>query len=67
MLISFCLKYMHYTIGDSAPAPMFKVIEQPNDFAKTAKSLANKSNLNESQIKREEYFLIGFILGRTNR
>ena len=46
---------------------MFKVIEQPNDFAKTAKSLANKSNLNESQIKREEYFLIGFILGRTNR
>ena len=67
MLFSFCLMYMHDTIGDSAPAPMFKVIEQPNDFAKTAKSLANKSNLSESQIKSEEYFLIGFILGRTNR
>ena len=36
--VDFFLIEVHaYTIGDSAPAPMFKVIEQPNDFAKSVK------------------------------
>ncbi len=52
----FLLEVHAYTIGDSAPAPMFKVIEQPNDFAKSVKSLANSGNLNESQMKRLEFW-----------
>ena len=39
--LSFFLIEIHvYTIDDSAPAPMFKVIQQPNDFAKRAKVLS---------------------------
>lgn len=48
--VSFFLIEVHaYTIGDSAPAPMFKIIEQPNDFVKTVKALAEKGELNERQ------------------
>lgn len=52
----FLLEVHAYTIDNSAPAPMFKVIEQPNDFAKSFKNLANNGNLNESQIKRLEFW-----------
>lgn len=52
----FLLEVHAYTIGDSAPAPMFKVIEQPNDFAKSVKALANSGELNESQVKRLEFW-----------
>ncbi len=38
-----------YKIGDSDPAPMFKIIEQPNDFVKNVKALAEKGELNERQ------------------
>ena len=39
--VAFFLIEIHaYTIGDSSPAPMFKIIEQPNDFIKTTKSLS---------------------------
>ena len=55
--VDFFLIEVHaYTIGDSAPAPMFKVIEQPNDFAKSVKSLANSGDLNDSQVKRLEFW-----------
>lgn len=55
--VDFFLIEVHaYTIGDSAPAPMFKVIEQPNDFAKSVKSLANSGELNESQVRRLEFW-----------
>jgi len=55
--VDFFLIEVHaYTIGDSAPAPMFKVIEQPNDFAKSVKSLANSGDLNESQVRRLEFW-----------
>ena len=55
--VDFFLIEVHaYTIGDSAPAPMFKVIEQPNDFAKSVKSLAGSGNLNDSQVKRLEFW-----------
>lgn len=52
----FLLEVHAYKIGDSAPAPMFKVIEQPNDFAKTVKAYANSGELNDSQIKRLEFW-----------
>ena len=36
--VSFFLIEIHaMRIGDSAPAPMFKIIEQPNDFSKETK------------------------------
>ncbi|SDY47374.1 protein of unknown function [Ruminococcaceae bacterium YAD3003] len=52
----FLLEVHAYKIGDSAPAPMFKVIEQPNDFAKTVRAYANSGELNDSQIKRLEFW-----------
>ncbi len=52
----FLLEVHAYTIGDSLPAPLFKVIEQPNDFSKSVKALANSGDLNESQMKRLEFW-----------
>ena len=55
--LSFFLIEVHvFTIGESAPAPQFKVIEQPNDFAKKAKNMANSPDLNNSQAKRLEFW-----------
>ncbi len=39
--LAFFLVEVHvYKIGDSEPAPQFKVVEQPNDFVKTTKAMA---------------------------
>ena len=55
--LAFFLIELHvYKIGDSMPAPMFKVIEQPNDFAKKAKTLAKNPDLSNSQMKRVEFW-----------
>ncbi|MBQ9843068.1 MAG: DUF4268 domain-containing protein [Oscillospiraceae bacterium] len=55
--ISFFLLEVHaYKIGDSDPAPMFKIIEQPNDFAKTVKAVAKNTDLNETQRYRLEFW-----------
>lgn len=55
--VAFFLVEVHaYKIGDSDPAPMFKIIEQPNDFVKTVKSLSKKGELNESQTSRLEFW-----------
>lgn len=55
--ISFFLIEVHaYTIGGSDPAPMFKVVEQPNDFAKSVKAISHSADLNDSQIKRLEFW-----------
>ena len=55
--VSFFLIEVHaYTIGNSDPAPMFKIIEQPNDFAKTVKALAEKGELNEREIQRLNFW-----------
>jgi hypothetical protein len=45
-----------YKIGDSDPAPQFKIIEQPNDFVKTVKAVAKNTDLNESQKSRLEFW-----------
>lgn len=55
--LSFFLIEVHaYTIGESVPAPMFKIIEKPNDFVKSVKDLSKKGDLNESQINRLEFW-----------
>lgn len=55
--ISFFLLEVHaYKIGDSNPAPQFNIIEQPNDFVKTVKTVAKNSELNESQKQRLEFW-----------
>lgn len=55
--LSFFLVEVHaYRIGDSVPAPLFKIIEQPNDFAKNVRTLSRKTDLNESQSKRLEFW-----------
>ncbi len=52
----FLIEVHAYTIGDSVPAPLFKIIEQPNDFAKRAKILAKTSGLNEASAKYMEFW-----------
>lgn len=55
--VAFFLVEVHaYTIWNSEPAPMFKIIEQPNDFAKTAKSLSKKWELTEAETRRLEFW-----------
>ena len=55
--VSFFLIEIHaYKIGDSDPAPMFKIIEQPNDFVKNVKALAEKGELNERQKHRLDFW-----------
>ena len=55
--VSFFLLEIHaYTIGDSEPAPQFRIVQQPNDFAKTAKSMSQKGELNETQTNRLEFW-----------
>lgn len=55
--VSFFLIEIHaYKIGNSDPAPMFKIIEQPNDFVKNVKALAEKGELNERQKHRLDFW-----------
>ena len=55
--VAFFLIEIHaYRIGDSDPAPMFKIIEQPNDFARSVKAAVAKGELSEAQIKRQEFW-----------
>lgn len=51
--INFFLIEIHaYKIGDSEPAPMFEVIEKPNDFVKHSKAPNADKELNKSQSER---------------
>ncbi len=45
----FLIEIHAYKIGDSEPAPQFKIIEQPNDFAKIVKRISQDKGMNESQ------------------
>lgn len=57
--ISFFLIEVHaYTIEGSKPAPYFKIIQQPNDFAKQVKSLSRNSEMNDSQSSRLEFWTL---------
>lgn len=55
--VSFFLIEIHaYTIDDSAPAPQFRIVQQPNDFAKSVKNLSHTGALNETQTYRMEFW-----------
>ena len=54
--VGFFLIEIHaYKIGDSDPAPMFQVVEQPNDFIKNNKS-DNSVTMTKSQAQRVEFW-----------
>ena len=55
-LAFFLIEVHAYKIGDSAPAPQFKIIEQPNDFTRTVKIIAKSSDVSETQKKRLEFW-----------
>ena len=55
--INFFLIEIHaYQIGDSAAAPMFQIVEQPNDFIKESKNQKSTDTLNKSQSERLEFW-----------
>ena len=55
--VSFFLLEIHaYTIGNSEPAPQFRIVEQPNDFVKTVKSLSHKGDLSDAETHRLEFW-----------
>lgn len=55
--VNFFLIEIHaYRIGESDPAPMFQVIEQPNDFIKNNKSSSRDESMNKSQSQRLEFW-----------
>ena len=50
--VDFFLIEVHaYQIGNSDPAPQFKIIEQPNDFAKNIKAMTKTSEVGEMSAK----------------
>lgn len=55
--ISFFLIELHaYRIGDSLPAPKFEIIEKPNDFIKSTKSIKSDVEMNRSQAERLNFW-----------
>lgn len=55
-VLFFLIEIHAYRIGDSDPAPMFQVVEQPNDFIKSNKSLNKDESMNKSQSQRLEFW-----------
>ena len=55
--VSFFLLEIHaYKIGNSKPAPYFKIIEQPNNFARNLKNIAKDGELPKRKINRLEFW-----------
>ena len=55
--VNFFLIEIHaYKIGESDPAPMFQVVEQPNDFIKNNKTSSKDESMNKSQSQRFEFW-----------
>ncbi len=52
----FLIEFHAYRIGDSEPAPKFEVIEQPNDFIKSSKTIGSDSGNNKSQSERVAFW-----------
>lgn len=51
----FLLEIKAYKIGDSLPAPMFKVVEKPNNFIKSNKSIKD-GDLSKTQAERLNFW-----------
>lgn len=48
----FLLEIQAYKIGDSLPAPKFEVIEKPNDFIQSTRSMGSDKEMNQTQSER---------------
>lgn len=55
-LAFFLIEIHAFTIGDSKPAPQFRIIQQPNEFAKMVKEISKNTELNDSQTYRLEFW-----------
>lgn len=57
--INFFLIELHaYQIGNSDYAPMFQIVEQPNDFIKEQKGKKSTDTMNKSQSERLEFWTL---------
>ena len=57
--INFFLIELHaYKIGDSDPAPMFQIVEQPNDFIKESKNNKSADTMNKRESERVEFWTL---------
>ncbi len=55
--VSFFLVEIHaFVIGDSEPAPQFRIIEQPNDFVKNVKNLSMSGELGTTKAYQLEFW-----------
>ena len=55
--VAFFLLEIHaFVIGDSLPAPKFNIIEKPNDFAKTVKSVAASGEQSQTKAQYLEFW-----------
>lgn len=55
--VAFFLLEIHaFVIGDSAPAPKFTIIEKPNDFVKTVKTLAASGDESDTKAQYLEFW-----------
>ena len=43
-------------IGDSLPAPQFKVVAKPNDWSKSVRSSASTGELTDTKLKQQQYW-----------
>ena len=43
-------------IGDSLPAPQFKVVAKPNDWSKSVRSSANTGEVTDTKLKQQQYW-----------
>ncbi len=55
-LAFFLIEVHAYKIGDSEPAPLFKIIEQPNDFVKSVKTISKNSDISDAEKNRLEFW-----------
>ena len=55
--VSFFLLEIHaFVIGDSVPAPKFVIVEKPNDFAKSVKTLSKTGGEDETKAYQHEFW-----------
>ncbi len=52
----FLLEIQAYKIGDSLPAPKFEVIEKPNDFIQSTRSMGMDKEMNQTQSERLNFW-----------
>lgn len=52
----FLLEIQAYRIGDSFPAPKFEIIEKPNDFIQSIKSMSADGEMSQTQSERLNFW-----------